>query len=162
MSLPNKPEDAPEHCPGTQSEEAGKAASCEGCPNQNVCATAPKGPDPTLPFIRERLGDIKKKFVILSGKGGVGKSTFTTMLGFALSGNDEVNVGLLDVDICGPSIPTLTGLQGESIHSSSIGWEPVPLKDNLSVVSIGFLLPNRDDPVIWRGAKKTGTHLLVI
>jgi len=65
-------------------------------------------------------------------------------------------VGLLDIDICGPSVPKLVGLEGEEIHRSNAGWSPVYVEDNLAVMSIGFLLPNPDDAVIWRGPRKNG------
>ena len=65
-------------------------------------------------------------------------------------------VGLLDIDICGPSVPKLTGLEAEEIHKSALGWSPVYVEDNLAVMSIGFLLPNPDDAVIWRGPRKNG------
>jgi Mrp family chromosome partitioning ATPase len=65
-------------------------------------------------------------------------------------------VGLLDIDICGPSVPKLTGLEAEEIHRSALGWSPVYVEDNLAVMSIGFLLPNPDDAVIWRGPRKNG------
>jgi len=65
-------------------------------------------------------------------------------------------VGLLDVDICGPSVPKLTGLENQEIHRSNLGWSPVYVEDNLAVMSIGFLLPNPDDAVIWRGPRKNG------
>lgn len=68
----------------------------------------------------------------------------------------HVQVGLLDIDICGPSIPRMLGLEGEEIHSSAAGWSPVYVTDNLGVMSIGFLLPSRDDAVIWRGPRKNG------
>ncbi|BBN11938.1 ATP-binding protein involved in chromosome partitioning [Marchantia polymorpha subsp. ruderalis] len=151
------PQNANEHCPGTEAEEAGKAASCEGCPNQEVCATAPKGPDPDLAAIADRMSSVKHKVVVLSGKGGVGKSTFSAQLAFALAapGQDK-QVGLLDVDLCGPSIPRMVGLEGQEIHQSNLGWSPVYVEDNLAVMSIGFLLPKSDNPVIWRGPRKNG------
>ncbi len=65
-------------------------------------------------------------------------------------------MGLLDIDICGPSVPKLTGLEAEEIHRSALGWSPVYVEDNLAVMSIGFLLPNPDDAVIWRGPRKNG------
>ena len=65
-------------------------------------------------------------------------------------------MGLLDIDICGPSVPKLTGLEAEEIHRSAAGWSPVYVEDNLAVMSIGFLLPNPDDAVIWRGPRKNG------
>lgn len=148
------PENANEHCPGPQSESAGKSEACEGCPNQTVCATAPKGPDPDLVSIAERMATIKHKILVLSGKGGVGKSTFSAQLSFALA-DRGYQVGLLDIDICGPSIPKMLGLEGEDIHQSSLGWSPV-YADNIGVMSIGFMLPNPDEAVIWRGPRKNG------
>ncbi|KAL7140712.1 hypothetical protein ABFS83_08G006300 [Erythranthe nasuta] len=149
------PEDANEHCPGTQSESAGKSDACEGCPNQEACATAPKGPDPDLVSIVERMATVKHKILVLSGKGGVGKSTFSAQLSFALASMD-FQVGLLDIDICGPSIPKMLGLEGQEIHQSNLGWSPVYVESNLGVMSIGFMLPNPDDAVIWRGPRKNG------
>eukprot|EP00884_Botryococcus_braunii_P001146 jgi/Botrbrau1/11031/Bobra.92_2s0004.1 len=67
------PENANAHCPGTESEQAGQAPSCEGCPNQAACASAPKGPDPELADIAERLRPVKHIILVLSGKGGVGE-----------------------------------------------------------------------------------------
>ncbi|KAF3444497.1 hypothetical protein FNV43_RR14189 [Rhamnella rubrinervis] len=147
------PENANEHCPGPQSESAGKSDACEGCPNQEVCATAPKGPDPDLVAIAERMATVKHKILVLSGKGGVGKSTFSAQLAFALASMD-FQVGLLDIDICGPSIPKMLGLEGQDIHQSNLGWSPVYVESNLGVMSIGFMLPNPDDAVVWRGPRK--------
>lgn len=146
----------PEHCPGPESERAGQADSCAGCPNQAICASAPKGPDPDISVITERLAGIKHKVLILSGKGGVGKSTFTTMLGHAFASNPDSVVGIMDTDICGPSIPKMFGVETSTIHVSASGWSPVWVADNLSVMSVQFMLPNRDDAVIWRGPKKNG------
>ena len=155
-ALPVIPDNAPEHCPGTDSQEAGKADSCAGCPNQQICATTPKGPDPDMPFIRERMATVKHKILVMSGKGGVGKSTLSSQLAWGLSIEEEDQIGLMDVDICGPSIPRMLGCLGEEIHSSGDGWSPVYVSDNLGVMSIGFMLPNADDAVIWRGPKKNG------
>ncbi|GEM07698.1 cytosolic Fe-S cluster assembling factor NBP35 [Rhodotorula toruloides] len=136
----NIPENAPEQCPGTESTQAGLAPGCAGCPNQEACSTAPKGPDPDLAVVRERLKDVRHKVLVLSGKGGVGKST----------------TGLMDVDICGPSLPLLFGMQGQRMHSTSAGILPLSITSSLSLVSIGFLLPSSDSAVIWRGPKKNG------
>ena len=99
---------------------------------------------------------VKKKILVLSGKGGVGKSTVATNLAFALSFDASAQVGMMDLDICGPSLPKMTGLEGQQIHQSSSGWSPVFVSENLSVMSIGFMLPSLDEAVIWRGAKKNG------
>ena len=64
--------------------------------------------------------------------------------------------GIMDVDICGPSIPTILGLTKEEIHASASGWSPVFVQDNLCAMSIGFMLPSERDAVIWRGPKKNG------
>uniref|UniRef100_A0A2N9ITM8 Cytosolic Fe-S cluster assembly factor NBP35 n=1 Tax=Fagus sylvatica TaxID=28930 RepID=A0A2N9ITM8_FAGSY len=149
------PENANEHCPGPQSESAGKSDSCEGCPNQEACSTAPKGPDPDLVVIAERMATVKHKILVLSGKGGVGKSTFSAQLSFALAAMD-FQVGLLDIDICGPSIPKMLGLEGQEIHQSNLGWSPVYVDSNLGVMSVGFMIPDPDEAVIWRGPRKNG------
>ena len=65
-------------------------------------------------------------------------------------------VGILDIDICGPSIPRMMGLEGEEVHQSNEGWQPVYAEDNLGVMSIGFMLGNPDDAIIWRGPRKNG------
>ena len=146
----------PEHCPGPESNLAGKGDACAGCPNQIICANTPKGPDPDLPFIAARLSGIEHKILVLSGKGGVGKSTFSTMLAYAFASNPDHMVGIMDTDICGPSIPKMMGVEAETIHVSNAGWSPVWVTDNLGVMSVQFMLPNRDDAVIWRGPKKNG------
>eukprot|EP00670_Eutreptiella_braarudii_P008566 CAMPEP_0174310814 /NCGR_PEP_ID=MMETSP0810-20121108/3297_1 /TAXON_ID=73025 ORGANISM="Eutreptiella gymnastica-like, Strain CCMP1594" /NCGR_SAMPLE_ID=MMETSP0810 /ASSEMBLY_ACC=CAM_ASM_000659 /LENGTH=415 /DNA_ID=CAMNT_0015418845 /DNA_START=24 /DNA_END=1272 /DNA_ORIENTATION=- len=149
------PSNAPEHCPGTASEAAGKAAACAGCPNQATCASAPKGPDPDIPLIQERMTSVKHKVMVLSGKGGVGKSTLTKELGLAL-GNKDFQVGLIDADICGPSLPRLVGVRQEEVHMSNDGWEPVAVDETVSVVSVGFMLQQLDQAVIFQGAQKNG------
>lgn len=78
------------------------------------------------------------------------------MLGHAFASNVDSMVGIMDTDICGPSIPKMMGVEQETIHVSSAGWSPVWVSDNLGVMSIQFMLPNRDDAVIWRGPKKNG------
>jgi len=152
------PEDAPEACPGTQSESAGKEAACAGCPNQKICASGlPRGPDPDVDVIKEKLGGVRHKILVLSGKGGVGKSTVTAHLARCIAAKyEEQNVGLLDIDICGPSIPRVMGLEGEQVHQSGSGWSPVFVEENLGVMSVGFLLASATDAVIWRGPKKNG------
>jgi len=146
----------PTNCPGTSSEKAGKAAPCEGCPNQQICASAPKGPDPDVAEIAERLKDVKHKVLILSGKGGVGKSTFSAQIAWAFAQQPQQQIGLLDIDICGPSIPKIFGLEGEQVHQSNLGWSPVYITDNLGIMSVGFMLNNANEAIIWRGPKKNG------
>ncbi|CAG8462994.1 6344_t:CDS:2 [Ambispora gerdemannii] len=102
------------------------------------------------------LANIKHIILVLSGKGGVGKSSITTQLALCLvnSGN---KVGVLDIDLTGPSIPRMLGVDEKQVHQASTGWVPVYLDENqqLCCMSIGFLLQNKNDSVIWRGPKKT-------
>ncbi|RYG52083.1 ATP-binding protein [archaeon] len=105
--------------------------------------------------VAARLSDVKHIILVLSGKGGVGKSTFSSQLAFTLAHYGR-SVGLLDVDICGPSIPRMVGLVGQTVHQSADGWSPVWLHEGLGVMSIGFMLPSADDAIIWRGPRKNG------
>lgn len=152
-------EDAPEHCPGVDSEAAGKTSACEGCPNQGTCSSGQlrAGEDLDLFEIARKLSTVKHILIVMSGKGGVGKSTVASQLAryIAHSSPDET-VGLLDVDICGPSIPKAMGVESEEIYTSASGWSPVWVEENLAVMSCGFLLTSPDDAVIWRGPKKNG------
>ncbi|SCU84286.1 LADA_0D00870g1_1 [Lachancea dasiensis] len=144
----------PEHCPGPESENAGQGDACQGCANKDICESLPKGPDPDLPLITENLSQIKHKVLVLSGKGGVGKSTFTSLLCWALSSDEDLQVGAMDLDICGPSLPRMLGCQKESVHESNLGWTPVYVADNLATMSIQYMLPEDDSAIIWRGSKK--------
>ena len=140
---------------GPESELAGQGDACKGCANQEICSSQTvKGPDPDLPIITERLSAIDHKILVLSGKGGVGKSTFTSMLAWAIAADEEIEVGAMDLDICGPSLPRMLGAEGESVHQSNSGWSPVYVADNLGLMSISFMLPDPDLAIIWRGAKK--------
>lgn len=69
----------------------------------------------------------------------------------------RIQVGLLDIDLCGPSVPHMMGLEDKNVYQSEAGWVPIYTDDEkrFAVMSIGFLLKNRDDAVIWRGPKKT-------
>ncbi|MEN6340988.1 MAG: Mrp/NBP35 family ATP-binding protein [Methanospirillum sp.] len=99
--------------------------------------------------------DVKHVLLVLSGKGGVGKSTVAVNLATALASHG-LNVGLLDLDFHGPSIPKMLGLEGHVPTASAAGIEPVRVTGTLAAMSIGFLLPSSDAPVIWRGPVKMG------
>ena len=101
----------------------------------------------------EKMVKIKHKIMVLSGKGGVGKSTVAASLAMGLA-QEGYQVGLLDIDIHGPSIPKLMGLEGHQITGSDQGIVPITLFDSLKVMSIGFLIADADDAVIWRGPLK--------
>ena len=77
--MESKPKDANEHCPGVKADDAGKADACAGCPNQQICASGEaKKEDPTIEEVRSKLSGVKNIILVLSGKGGVGKSTVST------------------------------------------------------------------------------------
>jgi ATP-binding protein involved in chromosome partitioning len=105
--------------------------------------------------LTKRLSKIRHKVVVLSGKGGVGKSTMAVNLAVALS-LKGMRVGLMDVDIHGPSVPRLLSLQAAKPNMDAGHLEPVQWSPNLWVVSLGFLLPNPEEAVIWRGPVKMG------
>jgi Mrp family chromosome partitioning ATPase len=128
------------------------------------------------------LKDIKHVVLVLSGKGGVGKSSVTTQLALSLSLQGH-RVGVLDIDLTGPSIPRFFGIEGAKVRQAPGGWLPVPVHEAqnaqngstnghnengattngnnphsrgaLYCMSLGFLLANRGDAVVWRGPKKT-------
>ncbi|MDK2920518.1 MAG: ATP-binding protein involved in chromosome partitioning [Desulfonauticus sp.] len=124
---------------------------CSSCAKKDKCLSGQEKEDK----IKKVLCRIKHKIVVLSGKGGVGKSTVAVNLavGLALKGK---KVGLLDVDVHGPSVPRLLSLQGTQPHVEKGFMEPVPWGKNLWVMSLGFLLPSQYEAVIWRGPVKIG------
>jgi len=103
--------------------------------------------------LSNRMGEIKHKIMVLSGKGGVGKSTVATNIAVALA-LEGAKVGLLDTDFHGPSVPTLLNLENARPSSDGTSILPVDFVEGIKVMSIGFLLPNQDDAVIWRGPMK--------
>lgn len=133
--------------------------TCDSC-SDNSCSAANRGKDESQEAFEERrqlqsrLCRIKHKVVVLSGKGGVGKSTVAVNLAMGLLQAGK-RVGLLDVDIHGPSIPTMLGLERVAMQGSEEGMFPIEL-NSLKVMSLGFLLQNPDEAVIWRGPMKTG------
>lgn len=146
---------ATENCPkGTA--QAGKADGCAGCPSQKYCATGQAPPeDKDIPIIASNLKDVKNILVVLSGKGGVGKSMTSMMISRALAKDEDMEIGLLDLDICGPSVPTMTKQQEATVQQSGTGWSPVYIEENFALMSAGFLIGDKNQAVIWRGAKKT-------
>ncbi|XP_062523125.1 cytosolic Fe-S cluster assembly factor NUBP2 homolog [Corticium candelabrum] len=141
-------------CP-SNAQLAGRAPQCEGCPGRALCQTSVAVGDPDQELIDCRMNAIRHKILILSGKGGVGKSTIAAALSLALS-RMSFKVGLLDVDICGPSIPQLMGVQGQTVVNSSWGWMPLksPIGD-VKVISVGSLLETDSTAIVWRGPRKT-------
>jgi ATP-binding protein involved in chromosome partitioning len=103
--------------------------------------------------IRQRMTQIKHKILVLSGKGGVGKSTVAVNLAISLSVAGKPT-GLLDIDIHGPSVPKILNLEGRTVQAMANAILPLEAGKDLKVMSIGFLLPSTDDAVIWRGPMK--------
>jgi len=105
--------------------------------------------------LENKMSAIKHKIMVLSGKGGVGKSSVAVNLAVALA-MDGMRVGLLDIDFHGPSVPTMLGLQKIKLVSDEDGIIPAEIH-NLKVVSISMLLPKKqDEAIIWRGPMKAG------
>ena len=98
---------------------------------------------------------VKKVIAVVSGKGGVGKSTVTSMLAVAMAKQGK-RVGVLDADITGPSIPKVFGLT-EKAYGDENGIIPVKTTTDIDIMSINLLLPDETDPVIWRGPVIAGT-----
>jgi len=105
--------------------------------------------------IDRRMSQVNHRILVLSGKGGVGKSTVACYLALSLACAGK-QVGLLDVDIHGPSIPKILGLEGRTIEIAGNTILPVSFGKNLKVMSMGFLLMSDTDAVIWRGPLKMG------
>lgn len=102
------------------------------------------------------LNSVKNIILVMSGKGGVGKSTIAVNLAFGLS-QENKNTGLLDIDLHGPSVVSMTGMENEKIQSNA-DHHLVPIKKNeyLHLVSIASLLDHPDSPIVWRGPMKMG------
>lgn len=103
--------------------------------------------------IREKMSKIKYKILIMSGKGGVGKSTVAVNLSIALALKGK-KVGLLDADITGYSIPKLLSVNSEKLYSTDEGILPIETSLGIKVASAGFLVEDQEAPIIWRGPLK--------
>ncbi|MCD4654642.1 P-loop NTPase [bacterium] len=109
--------------------------------------------DAKMNKLKNRVSRISHKLLVLSGKGGVGKSTVAVNIALSLA-KEGKKIGILDVDIHGPSIPGILGLIGKTIETSEEGLVPIRYNDQIKVMSVGFLLKHPDDAVIWRGPMK--------
>ncbi len=116
----------------------------------------------SIPMISEKdtklsasLSRIKHVIIVMSGKGGVGKSTLAVNLamGLAMSGAET---GIMDIDIHGPNIPKMLQIEDERVIGVEDGLIPVEVPPRLKVMSMAFLLPDKDSPVVWRGPVKMG------
>lgn len=127
-------------------------ADCNG--NCAACASKGSCSEPKEDPVKPTLAKIKHVFVVLSGKGGVGKSTVAVNLAVALAKRGQ-KVGLLDVDVHGPSVPKILGLQGQ--RAMSDGEKLLPAEAyGVKVMSTGLILEKDDEPIVWRGPLKAG------
>lgn len=128
-------------------------SNCDNCPSKGNCSSDEKE---NCGF--EKLNEyssIKATIAVMSGKGGVGKSSVSVMLAKELKGRG-LRVGILDADITGPSIPKLMGIPaGSRCQQDAMGILPIE-RDGIPVVSLNFFLENEEDPVIWRGPILSG------
>jgi ATP-binding protein involved in chromosome partitioning len=105
--------------------------------------------------LKSQISRIKHKIAVMSGKGGVGKSTVTVNLAMAFAMHGYANnVAILDADITGPCVPKMLGLHGQRLQVSPAGIFPASGLMGIKVVSMDFLLPSEESPVIWRGPLK--------
>ncbi|KAK1736560.1 cytosolic iron-sulfur cluster assembly factor NBP35 [Skeletonema marinoi] len=155
------PSNANDGCVGPTSQEAGKAAACAGCPNQGACSTgsfsspaAVAAKEKEKANLHNALSEVSHVVLVLSGKGGVGKSTVSTQVAQSLSSRGY-SVGLLDVTFVDRVSQEWQGARRE-VHQSQSGWTPVYANPNLAVMSISFLLEEGDAAVVWRGPRKNG------
>lgn len=120
---------------------------CSGCSSASSCS----GSCPSVPELTEaqKASNIKKVIAIMSGKGGVGKSSVTGMLAVSLM-RKGYKVGILDADITGPSIPKVFGLD-QMADANDTGIIPVETANGIKVMSLNLMIANEDDPVVWRG-----------
>ncbi len=122
--------------------------------SQKTTNIAGKMPEPNPDELaKQSLTKIKNKFIIMSGKGGVGKTSVSANLAMALA-DRGFKVGLMDVDVHGPDIPRMLGLKGMLGASRNQKIAPIPYSENLCAVSVESLMQDRDKAIIWRGPLK--------
>lgn len=138
----------------SEKEKCDAQQECPSCQQANKCSEEEKQAHREK-MMREKLSHIEHKLMVMSGKGGVGKSTVAANLAVSFA-RQGYEVGILDADVHGPNIPKMLGLDQARLVGSSQGMLPVPLYPNLKVLSMAFFLPNADAPIVWRGPLKHG------
>jgi len=126
-------------------------ADCSNCPSKGKC-----NKQETCGIKNNPYNSIKKVIGVMSGKGGVGKSTISVLVAKELKSRG-FSVGIMDADITGPSIPRLLGVKDKKCDQNELGILPVRSDDGISVMSINLLLQDEMQPVIWRGPLVAGT-----
>ena len=141
-----------EEAKGMSQECDGK---CDSCSEVNGCTDPRKEKYEEEQRLKLKMSRIKHKIAVISGKGGVGKSIVTVNLAMAFAIHGYANrVGILDADITGPCVPKMLGLHGQRLQASPAGIFPALGPMGIKVVSMDFLLPSEEAPVIWRGPLK--------
>ena len=135
-----------------EKEKCEEDATCETCDKTNSCDQQEKEAH-AQERLQSKLSHIKHRILVMSGKGGVGKSTVSTNLAVALS-QEGFSVGLLDADIHGPNIPKMLGIELQHVENFGKGMIPVEVFPNLKVISMAFFIGDTDNPVVWRGPLK--------
>lgn len=120
-------------------------SNCDTCPTKNRC----ESPEQCL-IENNPLNNVKKVIAVMSGKGGVGKSTVSVLLAKTFL-RQGYKVGIMDADITGPSIPRLLHIKDKKAENSEVGLLPVMSEEGIQVMSLNLLLDNEEQPVIWRG-----------
>jgi len=130
---------------------------CNSCPSNSGCSVDPgECGGPENPSLFGTLNDIRNVIVVMSGKGGVGKSSVTGLIASTLARAGQ-KVGVLDADITGPSQPKAFGISlDKGLQATDYGIIPPQSSNKIKIMSINFYLPNEDDPVIWRGPMLAG------
>lgn len=126
-------------------------ANCSTCPSGSTCNKDKE----TCGIVNNPLNNIKKVIGIMSGKGGVGKSTVTTLIAKDLA-KRGFKVGIMDADITGPSIPRLMGVAGQKATGDGKLIFPVTSKEGIKIMSLNLLLEDENQPVVWRGSIVSG------
>ncbi len=128
---------------------------CDSCSKADGCTDPRKEMYEEEQMLKIKMRKIRHKIAVISGKGGVGKSTVTVNLAMAFAMHGYINsVGILDADIHGPCVPKMLGLRGQTLPAIPIGIFPVTGPLGIKVVSMDFLLSSDETPVIWRGPVK--------
>jgi len=133
-------------------EKCDEKKGCQSCETSEKCSQEEKDAHEQK-MLDEKMAFVKHKFMVVSGKGGVGKSTVAVNLAVTLA-KEGYEVGLMDADIHGPNIPKMLGLEDERPGATKEGLLPITTIHGLKVISIAFFLQSKDDAVIWRGPLK--------
>jgi len=142
-----------ESCPDEKTQ-FGSGKQCQSCSGKTTCLSFSSEIDPDEWALMTRMKVIKHKIIVMSGKGGVGKSTFAAQFAMGLA-KQGMKVGILDLDVCGPSIPRMFHCEDFEVVNQPWGWIPAKCSYGVAVMSIGFMTGDRNSPIIWKGPRKS-------